>query len=68
MTECRSIEDREQPYQRSAESTLVRDRLHQRNLRERDPDKCVDQQTVLGYLEKYQKEPVGHVIHLEGWE
>ena len=45
-----------------------RDRLRQRNLREHDADKRADQQTVLGYLEKYEKQLVGHVIHLEGRE
>ncbi len=43
-----------------------RDRLHQRNLGERDADKRADQETVLGYLQKYEKELVGHVIQLEG--
>ena len=43
-----------------------RDRLRQRNLRERDADKRADQETVLGYLQKYEKELVGHVIQLEG--
>lgn len=45
-----------------------RDRLRQRNGRERDQDKRADQQTVLGYLEKYQKQLVGHVIPLPGRE
>ena len=43
-----------------------RDRLRQRKGRERDADKRADQETVLGYLEKYQKELVGHVIQLAG--
>jgi len=45
-----------------------RDRLRQRNGRERDQDKRADQKTVLGYLEKYQKQLVGHVIPLPGRE
>ena len=43
-----------------------RDRLRQRNARERDTDKRADQETVLGYLHKYEKELVGHVIKLQG--
>jgi hypothetical protein len=42
------------------------DRLRQRNGRERDADQRTDQKTVLGYLEKYQKQLVGHVIPLPG--
>lgn len=45
-----------------------RDRLRQRNTRERDADKRADQETVLGYLHKYEKELVGHVIKLQGRE
>ena len=44
------------------------DRLRQRNGRERDEDQRADQKTVLGYLEKYQKQLVGHVIPLPGRE
>ena len=44
------------------------DRLRQRNGRERDEDKRADQKTVLGYLEKYQQQLVGHVIQLPGRE
>jgi len=43
-----------------------RERLRKRNARERDADKGANQQTVLGYLEKYQQQLVGHVIELEG--
>ena len=43
-----------------------RDRLRERNGRERDEDKRADQKTVLGYLEKYQQPLVGHVIPLPG--
>lgn len=44
------------------------DRLRQRHGRERDEDKRADQKTVLGYLDKYQKQLVGHVIQLPGRE
>ncbi len=39
-----------------------RAQLHKRQDRESDPDRRADQQVVLGYLEKYQKELVGHAI------
>jgi hypothetical protein len=38
------------------------DQLHQRLVSERDADKAVDLQTVLGYVEKYRDKLVGHVI------
>lgn len=43
-----------------------RDRLRQRRDRESDEQKRSDQSTVLKYLEKYQKQLVGHVIELAG--
>ena len=43
-----------------------RDRLRKRHDRERDEQKRADQATVLKYLEKYEKQLVGHVIELEG--
>ena len=43
-----------------------RDRLRKRHDRERDEQKRADQSTVLQYLEKYEKQLVGHVIELEG--
>ncbi len=39
-----------------------REQLRQRADCERDADRRADQDTVLGYLEKYEKELVGHVI------
>lgn len=45
-----------------------RDRLRERNAREPDAEKRADQQTVLGYLEKYEQQLVGHLIKLEGRE
>ncbi|MDC0935080.1 hypothetical protein OAS39_02255 [Pirellulales bacterium] len=41
-----------------------REQLRKRQDRERDPDQHADQEIVLGYLEKYKKELVGHVIVL----
>ena len=43
-----------------------RDRLRERHDRERDEQKRADQGTVLEYLEKYEKQLVGHVIELDG--
>ena len=43
-----------------------KNQLHQRLASERDADKAVDLQTVLGYLEKYRDKLVGHVIPRAG--
>lgn len=43
-----------------------KDQLSQRLAAERDADKAHDLRTVLGYLEKYQKKLVGHVIPRAG--
>lgn len=44
------------------------DHLRERKDRERDEDKRADQEIVLGYLDKYKNDLVGHVIHIEGRE
>lgn len=43
-----------------------RDRLSQRLTQQADPDLSHDQQVVLDYLRKYERELVGHVILLPG--
>ena len=43
-----------------------RDRLQKRHDQEADDDKRADQATVLKYLQKYEKQLVGHVIQLKG--
>jgi hypothetical protein len=46
--------------------TTWRDRLQKRHDNEGDADKRADQATVLKYLQKYEKQLVGHVINLKG--
>ena len=43
-----------------------RDRLRKRHDREPDEQKRADQSTVLKYLDKYERQLVGHVIELKG--
>lgn len=43
-----------------------RDRLQKRHDRERDDDRRTDEAIVLNYLQKYEKQLVGHVIETEG--
>ena len=43
-----------------------RTKLQERMSQEKDGDRRQDQQTVLGYLKKYEDQLVGHVIELKG--
>jgi hypothetical protein len=45
---------------------IWRDQLQKRHDRERDDDRRADQAIVLNYLQKYEKQLVGHVIEIEG--
>ena len=59
---------RESAEQLQQHLTAWRDRLAERQQRERDEHQRADQATVLKYLEKYEHQLVGHVIERPGHE